>query len=141
MADEMQCNVAEKLDEQCEELIAHVAECLIHSMPVLGIPVQVAERAERHQQHMALTARRFHQVVQAGATIDWRLVEFEYDWAGRKLRSMGMSWEHHEVLIETYFEQALLLRDWTPAERDALDQIAACVRDVAEEAYCSPSSA
>lgn len=140
MADSLQHAVAHMLDEHCEELIAQVSQTLIHRMPMLGISAQATDRLERHQQNMALTARRFHQIVQAGATIDWSLVEFEYDWAGRKLRSMGMSWEHHEILIDAYFSSALHMHNWSPAECDMLGQIAARVREVAEEAYCNPAN-
>jgi hypothetical protein len=84
---------------------------------------------------MESTARRFHEIVEAGVTVDWNLVAFEFDWAGRKLGSMEITWQHQELLIDTYFQEALRLRDWTDSERAALEQIAEHLRDTARAAY------
>lgn len=135
MADEIYRHVIHALDEMHEELISHVTHVLINDIPPIGVPEHAADHEERHHQNMALTAERFHQIVQAGVSVDWSLVSFEFEWAGRKLTSMGATWENQETLIDAYFDQALRLRTWTDAERATLDQIAGHLRAVAHDAF------
>lgn len=136
MADYMQQTVALMLDEMREALIYHVSQTLCYRMPLLDIPLQAEDSIERHRENMHLTAQRFHQIVQAGATVDWSLVEFEYEWAGRKLGSLGMTWEHQEILIDLYFAEALRLGNWSDRELKTLEHIATALRHIAGAAYC-----
>lgn len=126
------------LDERRDELLAHVTERLQHSLPPIGVSAAAADKAERHHTNMERTAQRFHQIVKAGATIDWSLVGFEFAWAGRKLSSMGATWEHQQVLIDSYFDEALRLHSWSDEEQAALQQMATRLRDVAQTAYSEP---
>jgi hypothetical protein len=135
MADEQQTRVVQILNEQRDELLYHVTDALVQRMPQLGLPTKSSDRSERHHTNMESTARRFHEIVEAGVTVDWNLVAFEFDWAGRKLGSMEITWQHQELLIDTYFQEALRLRDWTDSERAALEQIAEHLRDTARAAY------
>jgi hypothetical protein len=73
--------------------------------------------------------------VQNGAAINWDLVGFEFGWAGRKMGSMGYTWQHQEVMIDSYFAAAKRLHEWSDDERALLDTFAARVRDVAEPAF------
>jgi hypothetical protein len=129
------------LDKQRDDLLARVTERLQHSLPPIGVSAVAADKAERHHENMERTAQRFHQIVKAGATIDWSLVGFEFEWAGRKLSSMGATWEHQQVLIDSYFAEALRLHSWSEAEQAALQQMAARLREVAQAAYTNPSLA
>jgi hypothetical protein len=137
MADTVRSTVLHLLDERRDELLYHVTEALIQGMPFIGVPDEAHDKHERHQQNMELTARRFHQIVQAGASIDWSLVEGEYAWAGRKLQSMGATWTNQQMLIDVYFDQAQRLHAWTDEERAVLDEIENELRTVAEKAYQS----
>lgn len=135
MADELQHRVLHILNEHRDELLAHVTHTLTMQLPPIGVPANAADRDERHHTNMAHTAQRFHEIVLAGADIDWRLVEAEYTWAGHKLASMGATWAHQQVLIDAYFAEAARLQPWSDQERAALDTIAARLRSVAEIAY------
>jgi hypothetical protein len=140
MVDNLQSGILHTLDARRDELLYYVTESLIQRIPMIGIPAGVDDSAARHQHNMELTAQRFHQIVQAGAGIDWSLVQLEYDWAGRKLSSLGATWEHQQVLIDVYFGEALWLPGWSETERAALQQMADHMREVAEAAYSKPAS-
>ncbi|NJN68568.1 MAG: hypothetical protein HC884_18590 [Chloroflexaceae bacterium] len=127
--------VMHMLNEQREELIPRVARNLVARIPIIGVPPSSEDRELIHHHQMALTARRFHDLVQAGATIDWSLVSSEFGWADRKLRPMGITHEHHRALIAAYFIEARLLHPWTPNELAALEEIAALLRQAVEAGY------
>jgi hypothetical protein len=129
------------LDAQRDDLLARVTEHLQQHVPPIGVAAAAADKDERHHGNMERTAQRFHEIVKAGATIDWSLVGFEFEWAGRKLSSMGATWEHQQVLIDSYFAEALRLHPWSADEQAALQQIAARLREVAQAAYNDPSLA
>jgi hypothetical protein len=127
--------IVDKLDEKREELIYRVAEALFSNIPVVGISTYDHDKVMHHHRNMAITAERFHEILQAGATIDWQLVSSEFEWADRKLGTMGITHEHHQTLINTYFQEALDLCEWSPDERSTLEWMAAQLRDAAAVGY------
>jgi hypothetical protein len=135
MNDDLQERVLHTLEAMRENLIQHVARTLTEQLPILGMPDTVQDKAERHHQQMVSTAQRFHEIVQNGAAINWDLVGFEFGWAGRKMGSMGYTWQHQEVMIDSYFAAAKRLHEWSDDECALLDTFAARVRDVAEPAF------
>jgi hypothetical protein len=135
MSDNLQDRVLHTLDSMRENLIHHVTVVLTEYLPILAMPDTVQNKAERHHQNMASTAQRFHEIVQNGASINWDLVGYDFEWAGRKMGSMGYTWQHQEVLIDSYFNAAKRLHTWSDDERAMLDTFAARVREVAEPAY------
>ena len=135
MSEALSETVAQTLDALHEELLHRVVKALTVSLPIIGIPEHAENRALLHQNHMESTVSRFHQIVLAGITIDMRLIAADYDWAGRKLASMGARWEHQATLIDIYFAEALALHTWSAAEQALLEQIRDQVYQIAQEAY------
>jgi len=135
MANERRVHVTHKLDEMREDLTHQVTEALFSRIPILGVWAQEADKAMQHHKNMALTAQRFHDTVQAGATVDWALVSAEFAWADRKLTTMGITRDHRWTLIDTYVEEALKLHEWTPEEREEILQIASDVRGAVLKGY------
>lgn len=123
------------LDEKREELIHRVSEALFAQIPVLGIWEKDTEKEMHHHHNMALTAERFHDIVQAGATIDWSLVSAEFGWADRKLSTMGITRDHRRSLMQVYLQEALQVYPWSDEERAELECIGAELREVAEKEY------
>lgn len=138
MADKHYQSLMHTLDENREELVHRVTEQLFTRIPIVGISSQDMDPSLHHHRNMALTAERFHEIVQTGATIDWKLVTAEFGWADRKLSTMGITHDHHQILITTYFAEALQLRDWSPEERKLLEQIASNIREAAISGYDEP---
>lgn len=130
--------VIHTLDEEREELVHRVTEKLFAAIPIVGVSEHDTERQMHHHRNMALTAERFHEIVQTGATIDWKLVTAEFGWADRKLSTMGIHHGHHTQLMDTYFTEALNLRDWSPEEREVIEEIAAHIRKAALAGYDEP---
>lgn len=135
MSDSLQVSVAQVLDEIHEELLHRVAKTLTAALPMIGVPEHAKNRARLHQQHITSTVSRFHQIIQSGAMIDMRLITAEYDWVRRKLAPMGIHWEHHATLIESYFAEAARLHNWTTEQRAALEQMHEQVFQTASESY------
>ncbi len=128
--------VMERLNACRDEVIPRVAVALQPRMPMVHIPAWATDKAALHAQHMLFTAERFHDILRAGATLDWSLVANEFAWAGCVLERLGLTWEHQEWLITTYFAVALGVCDWSAEEQAALKVIAEQVRQVAQSAYC-----
>ncbi len=127
--------VMHTLEEHREDLVARVTQRLIESVPVVGISQHDSDPEVHHHHNMALTAERFHEIVQAGATIDWTLVSSEFRWADRKLGTMGITHAHHGMLIDTYFTEAHAVHTWSTEERAILDRIADSLREAVKEGY------
>jgi len=135
MSKEMHEKVMHILNEHREDLIHQVAESLFANVPVIGIWEGDEDKVAHHHRNMAITAERFHDIVQAGATVDWALVVAEFGWADRKLSQMGITHGHHQILISTYFDKALNLCEWSSEERRELSQIADELYRAAKKGY------
>ncbi len=127
--------VMHTLEEHREDLVHRVTQKLIEQVPVVGISKQDIDPEVHHHHNMALTAERFHEIVQAGATIDWTLVSSEFRWADRKLGTMGVTHDHHGLLIDTYFTEARAVYAWSSEEHAVLDRIAESLREAVQEGY------
>lgn len=134
MSHDTQSSVIHTLETLREEITHRLTEVLFERVPVVGISDTDKDPVTHHHHNMALTANRFHEIVQAGS-IDWTLVSSEFGWADRKLSTMGVTHEHHQVLVDCYFEEAHKLHDWTDEERDELNRIAANLRKAVAKAY------
>jgi hypothetical protein len=135
MTDQLWNQVVLKLNDIHEVLVQYVTAELVEQLPPIGVPSQAADKAERHHRNMAQTAQRFHEIVYAGASIDWGLVDSEFAWAGRKLQQMGATWEHQSILIRSYFDAAAQMHPWTDEEQTVLREIQARMYSVAQPAY------
>lgn len=124
MSNEKVNQVLHILNEMQEELHHALTEALCDRVPVVGISDQDLDPVVHHHQNMSRTAERFHEIVQAGAGIDWNLVSSEFGWAERKLSTMGVTHDHHIILIDEYFNAARKLREWSDEELAILDIIA-----------------
>lgn len=131
-------HIMARLNECREELIPRVAAAILPHMPMALIPEWATDKMAIQRQHMQSTARRFHDIVQAGVLLDWSLVAAEFAWASGVLMRLGITWEHQECLITSYFTEVLDLPDWTPEEQHELERIAQHLRVVARAAYCTP---
>lgn len=131
--------VAQALETHREELGAAVADALAAGLPMVGLKPGLEDGAARHHERMRSTAQRFHQIVQAGVTLEWSMVAHEFGWGARVLSGHGVTSEHLHALIDTYFQAAAGL-PWSDEERAALDGIAARVRQLAELAYAAEPS-
>jgi|GEM_PF-2215583 len=140
MQHETELTVARALDAHREELSDQVAEALAGSLPMVGLSPAAPDRAARHHERMRSTAQRFHQLVQLGVTADWGLVAHEYAWTARVLTQLGITWEHQQSLLDTYFQAARAL-PWADEERNTLDGIIAHVRVLGAEAYAAGAAA
>lgn len=127
--------IAHELETMREALIQRTAEALTYELPMIGVSDHTEDREIQHQQQMLSTARRFHELTQVAATLDWHLVEPEYDWTRRRLEPMGITWSHQQTLIDTYFAAAASLRDWDEGERSTLEAIADRMREIGSESY------
>jgi hypothetical protein len=127
--------LASALDRHRDELIRAVATTLSASLPMVGVSVREPDRAAVHREQMATTARRFHEMLQAGLTLDWGLVAQEYAWSRRVLSLRGVTWEHQQALLDAYFAAAGTVRALEDAERAALQQVAERVRQTAADAW------
>jgi hypothetical protein len=135
MAETDHLAIAEALETMHEDLIHRVVVALTAALPMIGISEQAEDRRMLHQHNMESTVHRFHAIVQNGITVDMRLVAAEYDWAGRKLATMGAHWEHQATLIALYFDEARRLRPWTAEELATLAQIQEQITRTARNAY------
>ncbi len=140
MSSELRNSIMHTLEDMQEDLIHRVAESLFSAIPVVGISELDTEKVKHHHRNMVITAQRFHEIVQAGATIDWSLVSSEFAWADRKLGTMGITHDHHQRLINTYFSEALKLHAWTEEEREVMEHIASELRQAADEGYKSAAT-
>jgi hypothetical protein len=116
--------VALRLAELGPTLVAQVTDQLIAALPPVELDPLDPRGAESHRAHMHSTAQRFHDLVQLGATMDWVLTGFEYEWTSRALGSKGVTWEHQAFLISTYFATAERLASWSDEERETLNHMA-----------------
>jgi hypothetical protein len=135
MISERQVAVMQRLNEKSEDLISRVTQHLITCIPLVGVSLSSEAPELVHHHNLALTARRFHELVQAGVTVDWVLVTSDFRWTDRKLRPMGITRGHHRALIDAYFAEAHTLLPWTPDEHATLDEIATHFRQAVEAAY------
>ncbi len=135
MTDQLWNRVLLTLNDIHEVLVHDVTAELVKQIPPIGVPPQAEDKAERHHRHMAQAAQRFHEIVYAGASVDWGLVESEFAWLGRTLQQMGGTWEHQAILISAYFDAAAQAHPWTDEEHTALRQIQARLCEVAQAAY------
>lgn len=135
MSEPSQATIAARLEAQREALIFQVAALLHERLSALEESRAVDHEAVLQPAHMVSTAQRFHELVQLGARIDWRLIANEYAWGRRVLGRMGVTWAHQEALIATYFEAAGRAQAWTPAERELLAEMAERMRAIARPAY------
>jgi len=127
--------VMDRLNTCRDEVIPRVAIALQPRMPMVHIPAWTTDKVALHAQHMLLTAERFHDIVWVGTTLDWSLVAADFAWAGYVLGRLGITWEHQEWLITTYFAVALGVCDWSEEEQAGLKAIAEQLRQVAQSAY------
>jgi hypothetical protein len=141
MISERQAAVMQRLNEKSEDLISHVTQHLITCVPIVGVSPSSEAPELVHHHNLALTARRFHELVQVGVTVDWVLVSADFGWTERKLRPMGITRDHHRALIDAYFAEARTLLPWTPDEHTTLDEIAAHFWQAVEAAYHTPDGA
>lgn len=93
------------------------------------------------QQHLIATVQRFHDLVQAGATLDWSIVPFEYGWTSRVLPCYGVALEHQHTLIDCYFDAAQHLGGWPDDEQRALELLRARIHAATDDAYERPAAA
>lgn len=135
MISERQVAVMQRLNEKSEDLISRVMQHLMTCIPLVGVSPSSEAPELVHHHNLDLTARRFHELVQAGVTVDWVLVTSDFRWTDRKLRPMGITRGHHCTLIDAYFAEARTLLPWTPDEHATLDEIAAHFRQAVEAAY------
>ncbi|NJP05931.1 MAG: hypothetical protein HC837_10060 [Chloroflexaceae bacterium] len=138
MAYVRETQVMHTLETLREELCHRVALALGKRLPMIGVSANAPDQQLQHQYNMVSTVTRFHQMLQAGVTIDSRLLAAEYDWAGRKLSAMGATWEHQSALFEMYFDEASRLHEWTAEERAVLEQIRTRMYATAQKAYEQP---
>jgi len=129
------------LEQRRVEIQHRVANALMQELPGVGILPQETNPDERHQENMNLTAARFHDLVLAGATVDWTLVSADFAWLARKMpATWGVTFAHHQKLITLYFTQVQHIHAWTAEEQEVLEEIATHLREAAEEGYTNPSS-
>ncbi len=135
MQDSHELEVARQLDAMSAELVYHVTESLGPALPPVALSAADQNARHEHRQRIRLTVERFHRLIQIGVTIDWQLVPQEYEWAARVLRNFGVTWEHQNRLIDTYFHEARSRGNWTPEQQAALDQIATRVQQSGHSVY------
>jgi hypothetical protein len=135
MPDTRPTSVLHTLELIREELAYRVTEVLFQAVPIVGLSEKDQDPVAHHHHNMTLTANRFHEIVQAGAGVDWVLVSSEFGWADRKLGTMGVTRVHHQLLIDCYFQEALKLHAWTPEEQRTLEQIANDLRETVTRVY------
>ncbi len=135
MTDQTMASVARRLEDRRGDLTLCLAGDLRAALYAPGRPAAPA----LPQQHLIATAQRFHELVQAGATMDWSIVPFEYGWTSRVLPSYGVTLEHQHTLIDCYFGAAERLGSWPEDERLALEQLRARIHAAADEAYERPA--
>jgi hypothetical protein len=116
--------VAQRLAELRPAILPQLTEQLIAALPMISLDPRDTSHTASHYAQMYATAQRFHDLVQLGATADWGLTSFEYDWAAHVLQPKGVTWEHQAFLIETYFATAGRLATWSDEERAILDKLA-----------------
>ncbi|MFV9506613.1 MAG: hypothetical protein AB4911_18845 [Oscillochloridaceae bacterium umkhey_bin13] len=114
-------------------LVNRVAEELAASLPPINASVRDLGSEAHHHERMYSTAERFHEMLLAAVLADWGMVAFEYGWAARVLRPLGVTWEHQERLIQSYFATARELTAW---DEDELAALAALEQQVL--ATCGP---
>jgi hypothetical protein len=131
--------VMHTVNEVREELVQRVTTRLIEAIPLVGLTNRGGddEKMVQHKHNMALTARRFHDIVQAGATVSWKLVSAEFGWAERKLGTMGVTRDHHQMLIDLYFAEVLQVRSWSDEERAVLERIATDMHEAVQAGYAA----
>jgi hypothetical protein len=131
--------VMHTVNEVREELAHRVTNRLIEAIPLVGLTNRGGddEKMVQHKHNMALTARRFHDIVQAGATVSWKLVSAEFGWADRKLGMMGITRDHHQMLIDIYFAEVLQVRFWSDEERAVLERIATEMHEAVQAGYAA----
>lgn len=137
---ETELAVANALEARREEIGALVADSLAYALPMVGLSPALEDRAARHHERMRTTAQRFHQAVQTGVLFDWSMVAHEFSWGGRVLPRHGVTADHLQTLIDTYFQAAATL-PWGEEERAALERIAAKVRALAAQEFAAEESA
>ncbi|HEU4324208.1 MAG TPA: hypothetical protein VFS21_13740 [Roseiflexaceae bacterium] len=135
MTDQTMASVARRLEERRGDLTLRLAGDLRAALCAPGRPAPPA----LPQQHLLATAQRFHELVQAGATLDWSIVPFEYGWTSRVLPSYGVSLDHQHTLIDCYFSAIEGLETWPEDERLALEQLRTRIHASADEAYERPT--
>lgn len=116
-------------------LVNHVAKELSAAVP----PIHSSERDlghdTQHNERMHSTAERFHEMLLAAVLADWGMVAFEYGWAARVLRPLGVTWEHQTQLIQSYFATARTLASWDEAELVNLAELEQQVLAAGEPIY------
>ncbi|GAB4217259.1 MAG: hypothetical protein OHK0022_59320 [Roseiflexaceae bacterium] len=134
MNDPTMLSVARRLEEQRGDLTLHLASDLRAALYTPGRSTPALP-----QQHLIATAQRFHELVQAGATMDWSIVPFEYGWTSRVLPSYGVTVDHQHTLIDCYFNAAERMAAWPVDEWAALELLRARIHAAADEAYEQPT--
>lgn len=114
--------VLETLDALRAPLIGLVADDLTYTLPMLAIPENTFDLLGLQQRHMLTTVARLHDALQA-ARLNWGLISYEYEWAAQSLPRFGVTEQHQQILLESYFATALKLRSWQPHEQGALAAI------------------
>ncbi len=135
MQDSHELEVVQQLDAMSAELVYHVTEALSPELPPVALSEADQNARCEHRQRIRLTVERFHRLIQIGVTIDWQLVPQEYEWASRVLRSLGVTWDHQNRLIDTYFQEARTRGEWTPDQQAALNRIAFRVQQSGHSVY------
>lgn len=135
MQDSHEFDVVQQLDAMSAELVYHVTEALSPELPPVPLSAADQDARREHKQRIRLTVERFHRLIQIGVTIDWQLVPQEYEWASRVLRGLGITWDHQNRLIDTYFAEAQSRGEWTPDQQAALARIATRVQQSGHSVY------
>jgi hypothetical protein len=127
--------VAALLEASREELIQQTAQTLAAELPMVAVPPHEQVTPTLHKQHMAATARRFHDLVQLAASVDPGMVAHEFGWARRRLQPFGITWDHQLTMIDAYFAAARSQLRWEAEDLHALDELASDIRALGEQAY------
>jgi hypothetical protein len=127
--------IAHRLAHLRPTLLPQVTDQIAASIPIVGIDPKAEDQFALHHRNMQTTTERFHDLVQVWIDTDWSLLNFEYSWAARVFRPMGITWAHQVSLIDAYFTTARRLEHWNAEELAELDTLAERLRVDGEHAY------
>lgn len=135
MSASIETTVLKRLGELRAALITRVAAQLTAALPAISPSQYDTDREAQHNQRMLSTAERFHDTLMVAASTDWNMITFEYGWASRVLLPRGVTWEHQDLLIRSYFASARDLNAWDAEELVGLAAIEQQLRTSVEPVY------
>jgi hypothetical protein len=135
MSTPTEATVLKRLGELRADLIARVAAQLTAALPAISPNQYDTAREAQHSQRMLSTAERFHDTLLVAASTDWNMIAFEYGWASRVLLPRGVTWEHQDLLIRSYFTSARELNAWNAEQLTSLEAMEQQLRASVEPVY------